>query len=83
MLIIFKGKESSSVFKTGQLHFYYSSTHFNLIHFDELFHDGGPFPISTAQKMKFSVKDFFSKYDQILNGRLHFLCSEYDALLPW
>ena len=33
----------------------------------------------TAQKMKFSIKDFFSKCDQIrsfLNGKLHFLCSE-------
>ena len=45
----------------------------------------------TAQKMKFSMKDFFSKYDQIcsflwiwshlmkksfLNGKLHFLCSD-------
>ena len=42
----------------------------------------------TAQKMKFSIKDFFSKYDKIrrklriwshllkiLNGKLHFLCS--------
>ena len=29
----------------------------------------------TAQKMKFSVKDFFSNCDQILNGKLHFLCS--------
>ena len=37
----------------------------------------------TAQKMKFSIKDFFSKCDQIrrklteeiLNGKLHFLCS--------
>ena len=43
----------------------------------------------TAQKMKFSITDFFSKYDQIrrqlriwshllkksVNGRLHFLCS--------
>ena len=28
-----------------------------------------------AQKMKFSIKDFFSKCDQILNGKLHFLCS--------
>ena len=28
----------------------------------------------TAQKMKFSIKDFFSKYNQILNGKLHFLC---------
>ena len=39
----------------------------------------------TAQKMKFSIKDFSSKCDQIadlvtftekiLNGKLHFLCS--------
>ena len=34
----------------------------------------------TAQKMKFSTKDFFSKCDhtfteEILNGKLHFLCS--------
>ena len=29
----------------------------------------------TAQKMKFSIKDFFSKCDQILNIKLHFLCS--------
>ena len=33
----------------------------------------------TAQKMKFSIKDFFSKCDQIteeiLNGKLQFLCS--------
>ena len=37
---------------------------------------------STAQKMKFSIKYFFSKCDQIrsteeiLNGKLHFLCSQ-------
>ena len=31
-------------------------------------------PKDTAQKMKFSIKDFFSKYYQILNGKLHFLC---------
>ena len=44
--------------------------------------------VFTAQKMKFSVKDFFTKCDQIfrngdliifteeiLNGKLHFLCS--------
>ena len=42
---------------------------------------------TTAQKMKFSIKDFFSKCDQfpanlitfteeILNGNLHFLCSK-------
>ena len=37
----------------------------------------------TAQKMKFSIKDFFSKCDQIrvtfteeiINGKFHFLCS--------
>ena len=40
----------------------------------------------TAKRMKFSIKDFFSKCDQIrrrlvtlteeiLNGKLHFLCS--------
>ena len=43
--------------------------------------------IATAQKMKFSIKNFFSKCDvydvydlvtfteEILNGKLHFLCS--------
>ena len=43
---------------------------------------------STAQKMKFSIKDFLSKCDQIHsflritftgeipNGKLHFLCNE-------
>ena len=34
---------------------------------------------STTQKMKFSIKDFFSKCDQIrrkLHGKLHFLCSK-------
>ena len=44
----------------------------------------------TAQKMKFSIKDFFGKCDQIrsfldlvtfteeiLHGKLHFLCSAY------
>ena len=36
---------------------------------------------ATAQKMKFSIKDFFSKADlvtfteEILNAKLHFLCS--------
>ena len=29
---------------------------------------------ATAQKMKFSIKNFFSKCDQILNGKLYFLC---------
>ena len=29
----------------------------------------------TAQKMKFSTIDFFSKCDQIRNGKLRFLCS--------
>ena len=38
---------------------------------------------NTAQKMKFSVKDFFSKCDQIhkkleepFNGKVHFLSSD-------
>ena len=31
--------------------------------------------IHTAQKMKFSIKDLFSKFEEILNGKLHFLCS--------
>ena len=31
--------------------------------------------MNTAQKMKFSIKDFFHKCDQILNQKLHFLCS--------
>ena len=31
--------------------------------------------IDTAQKMKFSITDFFSKCDQIRSGKLHFLCS--------
>ena len=31
---------------------------------------------NTAQKMKFSIKDFFSKCDQVLNGKLHFF-------MPW
>ena len=42
---------------------------------------------NTAQKMKFPIKDFFSKFDQIrsadlvtfteeiFNGKLHFLCN--------
>ena len=32
--------------------------------------------------MKFSIKDFFSKSDQILNGKLYFLCkdSAFNAL---
>ena len=44
-----------------------------------------PLAEATAQKIKFSVKDFFSKFDQILkytqeipNGKLHFLCSELE-----
>ena len=36
-------------------------------------------PPGDAQKMKFSIKDFFSKCEEIteeiLNGKLHFLCS--------
>ena len=32
--------------------------------------------IHTAQNMKFSIKDVFSKFTkEILNGKLHFLCS--------
>ena len=37
---------------------------------------------NTSQKIKFSVKDFFSKCDQFtftgetLNGKIYFLCSE-------
>ena len=31
--------------------------------------------LMNAQNMKFSIKDFFSKCDQILNRKLHFLCS--------
>ena len=39
----------------------------------------------TSQKMKYSIKDFFSKcetadlvtfIEEILNGKLHFLCSD-------
>ena len=33
--------------------------------------------IFTTREMKFSIKDFFSKCDQILNGKIHFLCSDY------
>ena len=47
-----------------------------------------PLKERTAQKMKFSIKDFFSKCfpqetadlvtftEEILNGKLHFLCSD-------
>ena len=31
--------------------------------------------------MKFPIEDFFSKCDQTLNGKLHFLCSERGALM--
>ena len=34
----------------------------------------------TAQNMKFSIRDFFSKCDQILNGKLHFLRSSDTGL---
>ena len=30
----------------------------------------------SAQKMKFSIKDFFTFTEEILNGKLHFLCSD-------
>ena len=29
----------------------------------------------TAQKMKFSIKDLFAFTEEILKGKLHFLCS--------
>ena len=32
---------------------------------------------STEQKMKFLVKYFFSKYDQILNGKLDFYAMQF------
>ena len=41
----------------------------------------------TARKMKFPIKDFFSNRDlvtfteEILNGKLHFLCSERSKTL--
>ena len=34
------------------------------------------FPLSTAQKTKFLIKDFFSKCDQT-RKKLHFLCSDH------
>ena len=48
--------------------------------------------IFTAQKIKFSIKGFFSKCDQIrrklvtfteeiFNGKLHFLCSDCKKIL--
>ena len=40
---------------------------------------------NTAQKMKFSIKEFFSKCEEIteeiLNGKLHFLCSATCSLV--
>ena len=32
---------------------------------------------SVYKKIKFSIKDFFSKCDQILNGKLNFFCSVF------
>ena len=32
--------------------------------------------IKTAQKIKFSIKDLVTFTEEILNGKLHFLCSE-------
>ena len=50
---------------------------------------------NTAQKMKFSIKDFFSKLkifsencdlvtftEEILNAKLHFLCSVRSCQIP-
>ena len=43
-----------------------------------------PIDTVTTQKMKFSIKDFFSKCDQILNGKLHFFCAVCTILyLHW
>ena len=48
----------------------------------------GKYCVHIAQKMKFSIKDFFSKNPrftltvEILNGRLHFLCSVISSLAP-
>ena len=44
------------------------------------------FVLFTAQKLKFSIKDFFSECnfftltEEIFNGKLHFLCSGYGNL---
>ena len=32
--------------------------------------------IGTAQKLKFSIKDLVTLTEEILNGKLHFLCSD-------
>ena len=32
--------------------------------------------LNTAQIMKFSIKDLVTFTEEILNGKLHFLCSE-------
>ena len=44
----------------------------------------------TAQKMKFFITDFFSKCEEILNGKLHFLCNDFKnvlfmlfSIIPW
>ena len=50
------------------------------------------FAMYTAQNMKFSIKDFFGKCDQIRrklwiwshllkNGKFHFLCSGIESIL--
>ena len=47
----------------------------------ELFiYNSGHIIEDTAQKMKFCMKDFFSKCDQILNGKLHFFCALKEVL---
>ena len=35
----------------------------------------------TAQKMRFSIKDLVTFTEGILNGKIHFLCSEKRILL--
>ena len=69
----------------------HASREFNTPPEEQLFHSIGKILLErkdiTAQKMKFSIKGFFSKCDQtvtadlvtfteeILNGKLHFLCN--------
>ena len=54
-------------------------THFKILkyacHFSTLCMKGFNVDIRTAQKMKFVIKDFLSKCEEILNGKLYFLCN--------
>ena len=49
----------------------------NLSHADQSYKNT---PI-TAQKIKFSVKYLVTLTEEILNGKLHFLCSEYTNVM--